>query len=143
MRYNNMVHPLPGHAAFEGTPEESNRIYEDAAMPIAIAAGAFPLFAGNVHEENLTDKEPAADNWDRVLLMRYPNRRAFLELVSDPAYGQIAYYKLAALKVALVPAVVEMSVPDVRLAVGALLLGLFLAVGWWRAAIRRQGQAGR
>jgi hypothetical protein len=42
-----------------------------------------------------------------------------------------------ALKVVLVPTSAEVVVPEVRVATGALLLLIFLATGWVRAARRR------
>ena len=76
------------------------------------------------------------DRADRVLLVRYPSRRAFLSLVCDPAYLQIAPYKFAALKLDLLPLEPETVIPDPRwLAAGGSLI-VFLAVGWFRAASR-------
>lgn len=40
---------------------------------------------------------PPEERWDRVLLVRYPSRRAFLEMVSDPGYREIARWRSAAL----------------------------------------------
>ena len=40
---------------------------------------------------------PDAAEWDMVLAVRYPSRRAFLEMVSDPAYLEIHAHRDAAL----------------------------------------------
>lgn len=134
MRYFPAVRALPGTPAFAGTPEESNRIYEDRATPLALKAGAIPLFAGSVHGENVIGFTPAVDHWGRVLVVRYPSRRAFLDLVTDPNYAPIAHYKLAALDLDLVPMSAELTIPDLRMVAAALALTVFLAFGWWRAA---------
>ncbi|MCC6383404.1 MAG: hypothetical protein IT304_12935 [Dehalococcoidia bacterium] len=136
MRYYPAVRAMPGAPAFTGTPEESNRIYEDRATPLALKAGAIPLFAGPVRNENVMGFAPPVDQWSRVLVMRYPSRRAFFDLVTDPEYAPIAPYKLAALDVNLVPMAAELTIPDLRIVAAALALAVFLAAGWWRAARR-------
>lgn len=79
---------------------------------------------------------PPVDHWGRVLVMRYPSRRAFLDLVTDPNYAPIAHYKLAAVDLDLVPMSAELTIPDLRMVAAALALAVFLAAGWWRAARR-------
>jgi len=71
-----------------------------------------------------------------VLTIRYPSRRAFFDLVSDPEYAPLMPYKLASLRVALVPVAGESVTPDWRWMIGLALLSIFLAVGWLRAAAR-------
>jgi len=39
----------------------------------------------------------------RLLVLRYPSRRAFLDLLSDPRYRKIEPYELMALAVVLTP----------------------------------------
>lgn len=82
----------------------------------------------------MLDAAAELDTWSRVLLVRCPNRRAFLELLSHPAYAPMAPYKFMALEVAPVPVSAEALIPDLRPVVGALLLMAFLAVGWAKVA---------
>ncbi|MFA5120623.1 hypothetical protein [Zavarzinia sp.] len=135
MRYNAAIRRVHDLTPFPGTPAESNAHYEKLATAMALRSGAYPLYAGNVGDANVVAGDPALDHWSRVLVMRYPCRRAFLDLVSDPAYGEIAHYKLLALQLVLTPMKGEMVIPDLRLALGALLLGLFLAAGWLQAVM--------
>jgi hypothetical protein len=72
--------------------------------------------------------------WGRVVVCRYPSRRTFLKLASDPSYAPMEPYKFMALEIDLVPISGDMLVPDLRLIVGGSLLVLFLAVNWLRAA---------
>ena len=137
MRYHDKIRTFPGSLPFSGTPRESNQIYEHAAMPLALKTGSFPLFAGEVQGSgNVMGFGPGEDGWSRVLLMRYPSRRAFLDLVTDPAYAPIAPYKLMALEVALVPNASELVLPNLWVAVGIVLLLIFVTTGWVRAAQR-------
>ena len=144
MRYHAQMKPDPGLAGFRGTPRESNAIYESAVMPAAVRAGAYPLFGGDTMgvraneglRSNLSGFDPDADGWNRILVMRYPNRRAFFELLTDPVWLKHAPYKMAALEVALVPTAGQVVIPDLRWVAGALCIIVFLAAGWLRAARR-------
>ena len=39
---------------------------------------------------------PANESWDAVFSVRYPNRAAFIALVTDPAYTAVAHHRAAA-----------------------------------------------
>jgi hypothetical protein len=134
MRYYDRARALPGAPAFAGTPRDANAYYEERAMPLLFAEGGFPAVGGATVARDLFGHDATTADFDRVLVVRYPSRRAFLELVTDPRYGPIAPYKLIAEDVVLIPVDAEVVLPDMRLAAGALLLVAFLAFGWWRAA---------
>jgi hypothetical protein len=146
MRYFDRLQPLPGMQSFKGTPEQANAHYEAATLPILERLGGYPLLGGEVagvrsrdgrQHSNLMAYDRDVDDWSRVLVVRYPGRRAFFELLANPAYLDVMPYKLASLKVALVPVRAEVVIPELRWFVGAVLLALFLAVGWLRATRRR------
>ena len=146
MRYYDQLKRLPGVDAMQGTPAQANAHYESVVTPIALRLGAIPLVNGEVAgvgggdgrlHSNLITFDREVDDWNRVLVMRYPNRRAFFDLISDPKYLDVMPYKLASLKVALVPVNAELVVPDLRWIVGIVLLSAFLVIGWMRAARRR------
>ncbi len=110
MRYYDQLKRLPGVDAMQGTPAQANAHYESVVTPIALRLGAIPLVNGEVAgvgsgdgrlHSNLITFDREVDDWNRVLVMRYPNRRAFFDLISDPAYLDVMPYKLASLKVAL------------------------------------------
>jgi uncharacterized protein (DUF1330 family) len=52
---------------------------------------------------------PTSERWDKALLVRYPSKRAFLEMVGNPAYQAITFHRTAALEdsrlIATVPTV--------------------------------------
>lgn len=133
MRYYPELRPVEGAPSFAGTPEQSNARYEREAMPLLFAKGGYPLVGGATQGGNILGHAPALDDWSRVLLVRYPSRRAFLELLSDPAYGPIEPYKLMALQVVLTPVRDDIVVPELRWSVAAAVLILFLLVAWRRA----------
>lgn len=62
--------------------------YAERIQPILRDYDADTVFAGDC---STTLVAPADySDWDSVLLVRYPSRQAFLEMVSDPVYGEIA-----------------------------------------------------
>ncbi|MDR3415914.1 MAG: hypothetical protein P4L83_07000 [Nevskia sp.] len=137
MRYYQELRRFPGAPDYAGTPRQSNAYYESAAERLLLKSGSYPLMGGTAAGRDILDTPPELDNWDRVLVVRYRSRRAFLELLSDPAYGPIEPYKLMALQVLLVPVSAELVIPELRWLAGGALLVLFLATGWLRAARRR------
>jgi len=149
MRYYPELRAMPGIARFEGTPEQANALYEARVTPLLLKRGAYPLFGGAMQgvpvggqrSTNLIAFDPALDNWSRVLVVRYPSRRAFLELISDPAYLEYLPYKAAALMVALTPMKADLLLPDALPALGLLLLAVFFALAWMRALVRARAVA--
>lgn len=137
MRYFERMHTLPGAARLDGTPRQNNARYEDQAMALLLKAGGYALYAGNVQGPNILEHRAGMDHWSRVLLVRYTSRRAFLKLLTDPAYAPIEPYKMLSLELILAPTTSELIIPDLRFVLGAVLLAVFLLCGWLRA--RRQG----
>ena len=137
MRYYDTVRPLPGSPAFKGTPHEANALYESKAMPLLLASGNYPVFGSETQGQNVLTDKTIGDGLGRILVVRYASRRDFITLITNPAYAPIEPYKLMALQVALTPTSGDFVIPDARLALGALLLIAFLAIGWVRSARRR------
>lgn len=128
--------PAPA-SRYEGTPEQANLIYEQAATPLLLASGAFPVFLGHVGEQNaVSGPDPAEDNWSRILVVHYPSRRHFFDLLTHPDYLAKADFKSYAMHMALVPAKRDLVVPDLRFlaVVGAIIVFL---LGAWLHALRR------
>ena len=137
MRFHDSLKTFPGAPDFHGTPRQSNEFYESRALPLLAERGGYAAFAGVPQQGSLVANTPDMDNWGRVLVVRYPSRRSFLELVADPRYANIAAYKFMALQISLVPMTPELILPDLRLIAGAVLLAAFLLTGWVRSARRR------
>jgi hypothetical protein len=134
MRFYAELRRFPNAPDFKGTPQESNARYEAAVKPMLLRLGGYPLFAGTAHGKNIAGHDPALDDWNRLLLVRYPSRRAFMKLLTHPAYAPIEPYKVMAVQLVLTPAAAELVVPSVPLVVGGVLLVVFLAIGWARAS---------
>jgi hypothetical protein len=134
MRYYPELRRLPNAPDFKGTPQESNARYEAVVKWMLLRLGGYPLFAGTPQGKNLLEHDPALDDWSRLLVVRYPSRRAFMKLLTHPAYPAIEPYKLMAMQVVLTPTKAEMVLPSVPLLTAGVLLVVFLAIGWARAA---------
>jgi hypothetical protein len=135
MRFYPHLRRFPGSPDFQGTPEQANAFYERSVARLLLKRAGYPLVGGRPQANALLEVPPAQDGWSRVVVVRYPNRRAFLSLVADPAYAPLVPYKFMALELVLVPVAGEVRVPDLRLVVGGGLLILFLTAGWVLAAL--------
>lgn len=136
MRFYDTVKKIPGAPQFQGTPVEANAYYESkTASLLVLQAGSAPLIT-NTQGRNVISSDsdaPELDNWSRILLVRYPNRRAFLNIISDPRYAPLAPYKAMALEFLLIPLPDVTLIPDPHVIVGVVLLFIFVLVGWARA----------
>ena len=142
MGYYDQVQQIPGVPPITGTTAQVNDIYEDGAIPRLLALGAYPMVAGEAHGVQSPDGvellgRAGIENLQRILVVRYPNRRAFFELFSDPDYLEVMPYKFASMNTTLVPTDGTVVVPELRFALGSVLLSSFLLIGWVRSARRR------
>jgi uncharacterized protein (DUF1330 family) len=74
---------------------ESYLRYAAEVQPHLDRVGGTVLFAGDRAQTVIGDEETAW--WDAILLVRYPSRSKFLEMVTDPGYLAIAEYRSNAL----------------------------------------------
>src|SRR5215471_6360436 len=125
---------FPGAPEFKGTPEQANAHYEKDLTWLWLSHASYPTFIGVPQASNLIDMEPER-NWGNMTVVRYPNRRTFLKLISHPAYAPLAAYKFIAVELDLVPVSRGMVIPDLRWLVGGALLIIFLLVGWLRLTL--------
>lgn len=59
--------------------------YSELAMPLIKARGGTVLWAGD--GEAVAFGDPQADRWDYVVLVRYPSRAAFLDMIRSAEYA--------------------------------------------------------
>ena len=135
----NLIHffpklqPFPGAPDFKGTPEQANAYYEKRLIWLWLSHASYPTFIGVPQAKNVINMQPER-TWGNMTVVRYPNRRTFLKLISHPAYAPLAAYKFMAVELDLVPVSKDMVVPDLRWVVGASFVMIFLLVGWLRLA---------
>ncbi len=66
--------------------------YGEAVAPLLQRVGARAIFAGNPSESLIGE-----GSWDMLVLVEYPTRQAFLDMVSSPEYQAIAHLRTEAL----------------------------------------------
>lgn len=75
--------------------------YARAIVPFLEKVGGSVVYAG----ETGTSLVPAdGSGWDAVLLVRYPSRGAFSQMVADPEYQEITHLRTQALEQAVLQA---------------------------------------
>jgi uncharacterized protein (DUF1330 family) len=75
--------------------------YGLAVQPFLSRVGGEVLYAGECSTALVA---PAGHAWDAMLVVRYPSRDAFLEMVRDPEYRKISELRTAALEAAVLQA---------------------------------------
>ena len=66
--------------------------YAQAVIPLIAKAGGRLVFRANAAASVIGDEE-----WDEVILVEYPSRKAFGEMIASEAYGAIAHLRTEAL----------------------------------------------
>jgi uncharacterized protein (DUF1330 family) len=82
-----------GRPSYERYAKEIRRFLEEVGAEIVYLGDCSTLVVG-------TD----AHHWDAVLLVRYPSRQAFSDMVRNPEYQQITSLRTAALSDAILQA---------------------------------------
>lgn len=77
---------------------ESYNSYSKAILPFLEKVGGTVVYYGNTATALVA---PAGSEWDAVLLVRYPSRQAFSQMVADPEYQQITHLRTQALDAAV------------------------------------------
>lgn len=88
-----MLNLLKFHA--DGGRESFAR-YGAEVQPHLDRVGASPVYAGDVGGV-VIGRESDGD-WDAVLLVSYPSRAAFVEMVTDAGYQEVTRHRTAALR---------------------------------------------
>lgn len=80
-------------------PDGGRERYQQYARAVA---GFLPQVGGEVIFHGQAAGAPlvadAAADWDQVLLVRYPSRQAFLQMLADPAYQEVTALRTEALE---------------------------------------------
>ena len=69
-------------------------LYGEAVTPLVQKAGGEVVWSGSCGDAVIGPRE---GEWDWVLLVRYPSRRAFLDMISSPEYGEAHPHRAAAI----------------------------------------------
>jgi uncharacterized protein (DUF1330 family) len=77
------------------TGEETYRSYGDVAVRMIEERGGRVIWAGRADQILVGDP---SEHWDLVLLVQYPSRAAFLDMVSQPSYQDAHRHREAGLE---------------------------------------------
>ena len=80
--------------------------YAEKIVPFLDGLGAEIVYIGDT---STTLVAPESHDWDAVLLVRYPSRTAFSQMVADPEYQKITGLRTAGLDAAVLQATVPWS----------------------------------
>ncbi len=94
LRYRDRAAYKDGSGEEPCSGREAYLRYGTAAGPCIEKAGAEMVAGGAVQ---LVVIGPDSEEWDDFFLVRYPNKQAFIDMVSDPEYQAIAHHRTAAL----------------------------------------------
>jgi uncharacterized protein (DUF1330 family) len=75
--------------------------YASVAVPMIEGLGGRILYAGRLAESAHGDDAPA---WDLLVLVEYPSRQAFIDMVNDPAYREAHVHRSESVERALLRA---------------------------------------
>ncbi len=90
LRYRDVAEPGLGVDGMTG--REAYGVYGRAFAELNPRFGGEPIWMGQAHHVIIGD-----DDWDIVILVRYPTRKQFLDMFDDPDYQAIAPIRAAAL----------------------------------------------
>ena len=68
--------------------------YGQKVVPLVQELGGEVVFSGDCAEAVIG---PTEGEWDAVLLVRYPSRQAFLDMIASPQYGEAHPDRVAAI----------------------------------------------
>ena len=68
--------------------------YSRLVTPMLAAVGGKPLWMGRAHATLIA---PDGEAWDDVLLVQYPSRQAFLQMITSSEYRAVVHHRTAAL----------------------------------------------
>ena len=80
----NLVRYRPRSLDGDGSGEDAYLRYSRMTMPLIKARGGTALWAGTVEGAAFGD---AGTKWDYAVMVRYPSRAAFLDMVTSPEYA--------------------------------------------------------
>jgi uncharacterized protein (DUF1330 family) len=94
LRYRDRAEYPAGASADSCSGREAYQRYGASVMPLLAEAGGGIVWRGSVRQ---TVIGPDGEHWDDAILVQYPSRKAFLDMVSRPAYQKAAIHRTAAL----------------------------------------------
>jgi uncharacterized protein (DUF1330 family) len=93
--YKEWADYLPGTVGEKLTGKQAYERYAELSIPFVNEVGGVPMWRGTL-SANLIG--PENERWDEVLIMQYPSRSAFQQMLANPGYKSIVFHRTAAVK---------------------------------------------
>jgi len=93
LKFSERAHYEDGDRGMTGR-DAFNR-YGELAAPHISAAGAHIVYRGNVKHVVIGDED---EDWDTVIVVQYPSRQAFYDMITSPDYQELSKNRTAALE---------------------------------------------
>jgi uncharacterized protein (DUF1330 family) len=90
LRYRELAEAGSGVDGMSG--KDAYAVYGQRFAALNPRYGGEPIWMGRAHHSII-----GSEDWDIVILVRYPTRRQFVEMLADPDYQAIAPIRAAAL----------------------------------------------
>lgn len=94
LRFNEQAQYPAGSEHSPCSGRQAYARYSRIALARVQAAGGAVEFAAQAHAALIA---PADERWDELLLVRYPSKEAFLDMIGDEQYQAAAEHRTAAL----------------------------------------------
>ena len=135
----------PGNVAGAEPGENAQQLmdrYMGHMIPAMLSRGSHPVMMGPAAYRSMdVIGVEGVDVWDMGGLVRYRSRRAFLAIVTDPAFSGKHHFKAAALeKTIAFPVEPDFNLGDPRLLIGLLLLAVTAMADARRSSQRFQSR---
>lgn len=95
LRYRERAAYPPGSDAEPCSGREAYQRYAAVALRTVAEAGGRPLWLGEVASTLIA---PDGEAWDDAILVEYPSRKAFLDMIARPDYQAASVHRSAALE---------------------------------------------
>ena len=80
----------------DGTGQDAYRRYSSCVISLLKERGGNILWAGNA--EAVALGLPEDGDWDFIVLVQYPNRAAFIDMMTSPEYEECNFHRLNGLE---------------------------------------------
>ena len=77
------------------TGQQAYGYYSELSIPFVNKVAGVPMWRG---EFGVNMIGPVDEKWDEILIMQYPSRSAFEQMLADPDYQAIVFHRTAAVK---------------------------------------------
>jgi uncharacterized protein (DUF1330 family) len=94
LRYREQAEYPAGYEASPCTGREAYQRYGEQAIQHVAKVGGKPIWMGSAQAVVIG---PSDETWDDAVLVEYPSRQAFMEMVAKPDYQECAVHRTAAL----------------------------------------------